>query len=264
MDFIIRHFEEINEITAIAMAKAMQVELALKRKDIETAQLLNKQLDSYELMPPLWFVYVPQLTPVKLKLAINTTKSIAEAVQMLTTIEKPLRQTNKKAILIDVFILQAVALKAQKKSKEATLKISEALSLSSIGGSIRMYLDYGREVKELLAELSGSNEHKWHINLILKAINERESEQLNSIQIVQEKTVVPKREKDVSDTLSFRELEVLELVAQGLRNKEISEKLFIQANTIKQHLKNIFVKLDVNSRIMAANRAEELNLINKT
>ncbi len=192
MDFIIRHFEETNEIPAIAIAKAMQVELALKRNDIDKAQLLNKQLDSYELIPPLWFVYVPQLTPVKLKLVINTAESIAEALQILTEIEQTLRQTNKKAILIDVFILQALALKAQKKPKEASLKITEALSLSSIGGSIRMYLDYGKEVKELFAGLSESKENKWHINLILKAINERESEQLKGIQIVQEKVVEPK------------------------------------------------------------------------
>ena len=264
IDFMFRHFEETNIIAAIAIAKAMQVELALKRKDIETAQLLNKQLDSYELMPPLWFVYVPQLSPVKLKLAINTTKSIAEALQMLTEIEKTLRQTNKKTILIDVLILQALALKAQEKEKEAVLKITEALSLSSMGNSIRTYVDYGIELKELIAGLSETNENREHISMILKAIDDRESNQPKRIQIEQEKVVVPKREKDVSDTLSFRELEVLELVAQGLRNKEISEKLFIQANTIKQHLKNIFVKLDVNSRIMAVNRAEELNLINKT
>ena len=74
---------------------------------------------------------------------------------------------------------------------------------------------------------------------------------------------MPLRDNVVSDTLSFRELEVLELVAQGLRNKEISEKLFVKTGTIKQHLKNIFGKLDVNNRVMAVNRAEELKLINK-
>jgi len=261
MDFMIRHFEEINEITVIAMAKAMQVELALKRKDIETAQLLNRQLDSYELMPPLWFVYVPQLTPVKLKLVINTAESIAEALQLLTEIEQTLRQTNKKAILIDVFILQALALKAQKKPKEATLKISEALSLSSIGGSIRMYLDYGKEVKELLAGLPESNENKWHFNLILKAINERESKQLKGIQIVQEKVVVPKSDKVVLNTLTRRETEVLKLLAQGLRNKEIADKLYVSNGAIKKHLYNTFQKLHVSTRLKLVNKAKQLGLL---
>ena len=167
-------------------------------------------------------------------MVINTAESIAEALQLLTEIEQTLRQTNKKAILIDVFILQALALKAQKKPKEASLKISEALSLSSIGGSIRMYLDYGKEVKELFAGLSESNENKWHINLILKAINERESKQLKGIQIVQEKVVVPKSDKVVLNTLTMRETEVLKLLAQGLRNKEIADKLYVSTRCHKK------------------------------
>jgi LuxR family maltose regulon positive regulatory protein len=154
-----------------------------------------------------------------------------------------------------------VALKAQKKQKEATLKISEALSLSSIGGSIRMYLDYGREVKELIAGLPEHNEHKWHINLILKAINERESVQLNSIQIVPEKTVVPKDNKVVLKSLSFRETDVLKFVAQGLRNKEIADKLFISTDTIKKHLYNTFQKLQVSNRLELANKAKQLGLL---
>ena len=264
IDFMFRHFEETNIIAAIAMAKAMQVELALKRKDIETAQLLNKQLDSYELMPPLWFVYVPQLTPVKLKLAINTTKSIAEALQMLTEIEKPLRQTNKKTILIDVLILQALALKAQEKEKEAVLKITEALSLSSMGNCIRTYVDYGIELKELIAGLSETNENREHINIILEAINDRESCQQEKLKSEPLKKLVPSSAYDVSERLSHREVEVLNLVAHGLRNKEISDQLFIQTDTVKKHLKNVFGKLQVSNRIIAVKKAEELGIIEKT
>ena len=263
MDFIMRHFEETNDIQSSALAKAIQVELALKNKDLEKALFLNEQQDSYDLMPPLWFVFIPQLTHIKLKLAINTVESVTEALQMLSDFEKTLRQSNKKTILIDVLILQAVRLKTQKNEKDALEKISEALSLSSIGNCIRTYVDYGIELKELLTGLSERNENSEHIRMILKAINERENKQRKRIQIEQEKAVIPLREKVVSDALSFRELEVLELVGQGLRNKEISELLFVQTGTVKQHLKNIFTKLEVHNRVMAANRAEELNLINK-
>ena len=263
IEFIIRHFEEINNIQANTFTNAVQVELALKKKNIDKALLLNKQQDSYDLMPLIWFVYVPQLTPIKLKLAVNTAESVTEAIQMLTEIGENSRQSNKKTILIDVLILQAVAFKAQKKEKDALEKITEALSLSSIGNCIRTYVDYGMELKDLLAGLSETHKNREHIRLILKAINDRESKQLNRIRIEQEKVLEPVRTNDVSDALSFRELEVLELVGQGLRNKEISELLFVQTGTVKQHLKNIFTKLEVNNRVMAANRAEELNLINK-
>ena len=71
--------------------------------------------------------------------------------------------------------------------KRPLLKITEALSLSSMGNSIRTYVDYGIELKELIAGLSETNENREHINMILKAINDRESNQPKRIQIEQEK-----------------------------------------------------------------------------
>ena len=53
------------------------------------------------------------------------------------------------------------------------------------------------------------------------------------------------------NALTDREREVLELLAQGLTNKEIAEKLFITTNTVKRHLKAIFEKLDVHTRSAA-------------
>ncbi|MFN8411360.1 MAG: response regulator [Anaerolineales bacterium] len=53
------------------------------------------------------------------------------------------------------------------------------------------------------------------------------------------------------NALTEREREVLDLLAQGLTNKEIAEKLFITTNTVKRHLKAIFEKLDVHTRSAA-------------
>jgi len=61
--------------------------------------------------------------------------------------------------------------------------------------------------------------------------------------------------------LSNRELEVLELVAQALSNSQISRLLFISEATVKRHLRNIFVKLNANSRIDAVNKAITASLI---
>jgi DNA-binding NarL/FixJ family response regulator len=55
--------------------------------------------------------------------------------------------------------------------------------------------------------------------------------------------------------LTEREREVLDLLAQGLTNKEMAEKLVITTNTVKRHLKAIFEKLDVHTRSAAAAKA---------
>ncbi len=56
-------------------------------------------------------------------------------------------------------------------------------------------------------------------------------------------------------SLSRRELEVLTLVAQGLNNRAIAERLFISENTVKNHIRNIHEKLQVHSRMEAVVRA---------
>lgn len=58
-------------------------------------------------------------------------------------------------------------------------------------------------------------------------------------------------ERAAHPRLTPRELEVIERVANGLRNKEIAEDLGIRLDTVEAHLKNIFVKLGVNERISA-------------
>jgi DNA-binding NarL/FixJ family response regulator len=61
--------------------------------------------------------------------------------------------------------------------------------------------------------------------------------------------------------VSARELEVLHLVAEGFRNDEIAQRLFISPKTVKTHLQNIYEKLDVKSRTEAAMKAKELGLL---
>jgi DNA-binding NarL/FixJ family response regulator len=61
--------------------------------------------------------------------------------------------------------------------------------------------------------------------------------------------------------LSEREIEVLRLIAAGLSNKEIAEKLFIAEGTAKNHVSNILSKLEARDRAQAVARAKELGLL---
>jgi DNA-binding CsgD family transcriptional regulator len=89
------------------------------------------------------------------------------------------------------------------------------------------------------------------------------------------KEVVVVREVRVVDTAPFavdagkvgelgitpRELEVLTLIAEGLSNREIGERLFVSENTVKTHSSRLFEKLEVSRRVQAVQRARELGLI---
>jgi two-component system, NarL family, response regulator LiaR len=61
--------------------------------------------------------------------------------------------------------------------------------------------------------------------------------------------------------LSKRELEVLQLMAQGLSNQEIAERLYVSLSTIKTHSTKLFEKLDVKRRTQAIEKAKRLSLI---
>jgi NarL family two-component system response regulator LiaR len=61
--------------------------------------------------------------------------------------------------------------------------------------------------------------------------------------------------------ISKRELEVLSLMANGLSNEEIADKLFVSLNTVKTHISNIYLKLDVKRRTQATDKAKRLKII---
>jgi DNA-binding CsgD family transcriptional regulator len=61
--------------------------------------------------------------------------------------------------------------------------------------------------------------------------------------------------------LTPREHEILGLIAEGLSNREIAERLFVSENTVKTHSSRVFEKLGVNRRVQAVQRGKELGLI---
>jgi DNA-binding NarL/FixJ family response regulator len=61
--------------------------------------------------------------------------------------------------------------------------------------------------------------------------------------------------------ISRREFEVLELIAAGLSNQDIADRLFVSASTVKTHVSNVLAKLDASRRTEAIARAKELRII---
>lgn len=86
--------------------------------------------------------------------------------------------------------------------------------------------------------------------------------------VIEKEVYVNRNENFVPDTLlisqlelSKRELEILNLMAQGHSNQEIAAKIFVSLSTVKTHNQNLFEKLDVKRRTQAVEKAKRLNLI---
>jgi LuxR family maltose regulon positive regulatory protein len=63
------------------------------------------------------------------------------------------------------------------------------------------------------------------------------------------------------EPLSEREIEVLQLIAQGLSNREVGDRLYLTLNTVKAHSRTIYSKLGVNNRTQAVAKARALGIL---
>ena len=103
------------------------------------------------------------------------------------------------------------------------------------------------------------NEEAEYLKILLKEFNDLESDILNNINFESDQKAA--KEQQLIDPLTEREIEIIKLLAEGLSNKKIAEKLFITEGTTKWHLSNIYSKLAVRNRTKAAAKARKLNII---
>jgi LuxR family maltose regulon positive regulatory protein len=162
--------------------------------------------------------------------------------------------------LLETVALQAIALNELGRNDEARQALAQALSLAEPGGYIRLFVDKGKPMQQSIEDYrswslkqSGDSPYPMHefVEKILAAFapSKTSAETHSGNQNLQ-----------MIDPLSQRELEVLQLICQGLSNQEICERLYLALDTVKGHNRRIFEKLQVHRRAEAIARARELNL----
>jgi LuxR family maltose regulon positive regulatory protein len=170
-----------------------------------------------------------------------------DSAAALAVLEPFRRQVEEKGWLdqrLRVMILQALARHANGDRDEALRILGEALALAEPNGFVRTFVDEGAPMAGLLAEAATQGIMPDYAARLLAAFE-----------------TPPDHSQALVEQLSPRELEVLRLVAQGLSNHEISERLFLALSTVKGHNLKIFEKLQVKSRTEAIVRARELGLL---
>ena len=159
---------------------------------------------------------------------------------------------------LKVMVLQAVALHAHGEKDKAVQLLGDALALAEPGGFIRLFVDEGAPMAQLLSEAAARGIMPDYIGKLLAAFAGVQHDEGQTTTLSSSVTCV---HSSLVEPLSQRELEVLQLIAQGLSNHEIGERLFLALDTVKGHNRRIFDKLQVQSRTEAVARARELGLL---
>ena len=149
------------------------------------------------------------------------------------------------------------ALLAANQPIEAMKVFIDVLTAASSAGVDQIVLDGGRQIGSLLVMFHESARHTEqsrklmpHVNSLLARWRER-----------YEPTHTLRPQIGVAELLSVREKNIMNLIARGQTNKEIARGLGIAPETVKSHVKHIFVKLDVDKRTQAVARAQSLGIV---
>ncbi|MFN8468668.1 MAG: LuxR C-terminal-related transcriptional regulator [Caldilineaceae bacterium] len=157
---------------------------------------------------------------------------------------------------LEALILEAVALEACGAGGEALELIQVALALAEPGGFVRSFVDEGPAMAQLLSAAAGRGIMSAYTARLLEAFAAEE----------RKGTAEPQLPDSAAGQLLFeplspREVEILQLVADGLSNREIGERLYLALDTVKGHNRRIFEKLQVQRRTEAIAKARALNLL---
>jgi len=152
--------------------------------------------------------------------------------------------------VIEFLVLQAAAWNGLSRTEKALADLERALILAEREGILRPFIHAGREILPLLRQLRNKERLRAAVTGILSALE-------NPGESAVRKTV-PGR---TGETFHHREAQILKLIAEGLRNREIGERLFLSEETVKWYLKRLYCKLYVRTRTEAIASARKLGLL---
>ena len=174
-----------------------------------------------------------------------------EAEILLSKLLKLAQAANRIERIIEIKVIYAILNKATGNKEKALTNLIEALEDAACDNILMSFVLYHSGIRDLLKEvykIQATTKTKIPKKLIDKL-----------------KLALEKREKfmknNLGSVLSDRELDILKLIAEDLSNQEIADKLFISLNTVKTHVRNILLKLEVENRSQAVKKAKEQVII---
>jgi ATP/maltotriose-dependent transcriptional regulator MalT len=184
-------------------------------------------------------------------------RSIHDAMGLLERLLKAAEEGGRVGGVIEVLVLQALAHEVLSNIPVALTTLARALTLAKPEGYVRIFVDEGRPMARLLYEALSQGIEPDYVRQLLAAYPVAEPEQVTSSQLRDP-------ESEMVEPLSERELEVLQLIAEGLTNQEVATSLYLSQHTVKVHTRNIFPKLAVKNRTQAVAMGNAMGILSHT
>jgi LuxR family maltose regulon positive regulatory protein len=188
------------------------------------------------------------------------------AQRLLTRLLAAAEAGGRAGRVIEMLVLQALALWACGQEMAALDALELALTLAAPEGYVRRFVDEGKPLAALLAQKAEHSVQNAPLLPYIRRILAAFPQAQTAVAHPQHgDATVPRTAfggpSALLEPLSEREIEVLRLVASGLSDRAIAEKLILALGTVKKHLNNIYGKLGVHTRTQALASASALHLL---
>ncbi|RUE31488.1 helix-turn-helix transcriptional regulator [Pseudomonas aeruginosa] len=239
-----------------ASARLEQARLHWLHGDLFLSERIVREVESMPLWQelagytlPAQEIETPQVMRWRLAVANGQAAVVEEDIRRACA---QARQNLRLRRCLKLKLLLATALYAQGKQQAALQLISDALQLAGDEGFFRSFLDEGSALHPLLRLWQARQQHVPLPEGISASFVEQLFEQVGGEPPSAEASRGQTASKAaVIEPLSKRELQVLHYIAEGLRNREIADRIFLSETTVKAHLRRIHSKLDAHSRTQA-------------
>jgi LuxR family maltose regulon positive regulatory protein len=177
-----------------------------------------------------------------------------EALYLLERLNRLLGKEDRLRERIKVLIVQSLTLQRSGQADAALVQLETALHLAEPQGYIRSFIDEGPMMAEMLSVYlkvqlgsrirNGHSVSLVYVKQLLQALNSH-----------------MKEEQSVKAALTLQEMRIIKLIEKGLSNKQIAEQVYVTGETVKTHIKNIYRKLNANSKVQVLQQAKDQGLL---
>jgi LuxR family maltose regulon positive regulatory protein len=255
---LLQFADETTDPNHINVARSAKARLDLAQGNLESALEWLHSFEGIASVPQMFmWLEVPVLTKVRVLIVQGSDEGLSEAAEILDEIYPAIQKIRNDRQLIEILVLQTLILDKQRRKDEAISLLKQVITLAGPNNWVWPFIEAGRRMHSLLLQLGSEGfDNGLLANLLQAFANSHMRSRAGSIPQPGSDAIELLR---VAESLTNRELDVLELLGQRLQNKQIASRLSVSPETIKTHLKCLYQKLDVHNRRQAVIKSEKLS-----